>query len=98
MKSCPITHFLILISLQTCIFAYGQTGSGKTHTLEGPVDVNLNAGSDPLSDLHSGIIPRAVQMLWKTAEDLVEQGWQYSFEGQILEIVSCIALCLSYYF
>lgn len=52
------------------------------------MDVNLNAGADPLSDLQSGIIPRAVQMLWKTAEDLVEQGWRYSFEGQILEIVS----------
>ena len=75
-------------SHQTCIFAYGQTGSGKTHTLEGPLQSSLNSDADPGSDIDAGLIPRAVQMLWKTAKDLQEKGWQYSFEGQILEIVS----------
>jgi hypothetical protein len=26
-------------------------------------------------------------MLWKTAKDLQDKGWVYSFEGQMLEIV-----------
>jgi kinesin family protein C1 len=73
---------------QTCIFAYGQTGSGKTHTLEGPNDLCLDNGADPCSDIHAGVIPRAVQMLWKTADGLKEKGWTYSFEGMMLEIVS----------
>ncbi|MCO5584731.1 hypothetical protein L7F22_038663 [Adiantum nelumboides] len=71
---------------QTCIFAYGQTGSGKTYTLEGSGQEKLSANADPSSDAHAGLIPRAVQMLWKTARELEEKGWHYSFEGQMLEI------------
>lgn len=74
---------------QTCIFAYGQTGSGKTHTLEGSglPDSNFN-GSEltPTADSGAGLIPRAVQMLFATAESLKDKGWTYDFEGGMLEI------------
>ncbi|PWN91373.1 putative c-terminal kinesin [Acaromyces ingoldii] len=76
----------VLDGYNTCIFAYGQTGSGKTHTLEGGTELSLSTASDPSSDPHAGLIPRAVQMLWKTAEDLHDKGWRYDFEGQMLEI------------
>lgn len=48
-----------------CCFAYGQTGSGKTFTMEG----------GDLEDLW-GVIPRAVQQIFKSAKALQEQGWQ----------------------
>ncbi|PWN51008.1 C-terminal kinesin, partial [Violaceomyces palustris] len=74
----------VLDGYNTSIFAYGQTGSGKTHTLEGaPSSINC---SDPSSDEAAGLIPRAVQMLWKTADSLRDKGWKYDFEGQMLEI------------
>lgn len=41
-----------------------------------------------MNDKEAGLIPRAVQMLWATAEGLKDKGWSYSFEGQMLEIVS----------
>lgn len=73
-------------AMQTSIFAYGQTGSGKTHTLEGaPASAN---SPEPSADEGAGLIPRAVQMLWSTAEALKDKGWRYEFEGQMLEIVS----------
>lgn len=70
------------------IFAYGQTGSGKTHTLEGSglPDSNFDQESDPLDDSGAGLIPRAVQMLFLTAESLQDKGWTYAFEGSMLEI------------
>lgn len=48
-----------------CCFAYGQTGSGKTFTMEG-------------SDMEElwGVIPRAVQQIFKCAKALREQGWK----------------------
>lgn len=51
-----------------CCFAYGQTGSGKTFTME---------GDDTEETM--GVIPRAVQQMFKTAKRLEEQGWQVSF-------------------
>ncbi|KDN41330.1 kinesin-domain-containing protein [Tilletiaria anomala UBC 951] len=75
----------VLDGYNTSIFAYGQTGSGKTHTLEGPADCFLT-GDDPASHQGAGLIPRAVQMLWGTAEALKDKGWKYDFEGQMLEI------------
>lgn len=48
-----------------CCFAYGQTGSGKTFTMEG----------GDLEDMQ-GVIPRAVQQIFKSANMLHEQGWQ----------------------
>lgn len=52
---------------QVAIFAYGQTGSGKTFTMEGP--------NDPGPE-NCGMIPRAVEQVFSTAETMQEQGWQ----------------------
>ncbi|MCJ8730829.1 hypothetical protein PDJAM_G00188850 [Pangasius djambal] len=56
-------------------FAYGQTGSGKTFTMEGGV----------MEDMR-GVIPRAVQQIFKSADMLREQGWQYTFTASFVEI------------
>ncbi|KAH7929051.1 kinesin-domain-containing protein [Leucogyrophana mollusca] len=58
-----------------CIFAYGQTGSGKSFTMEG--------GS---TEATCGMIPRAVNQVFRVAEDLRSKGWEYKMEGQFLEI------------
>ncbi|KAG7093411.1 hypothetical protein E1B28_007093 [Marasmius oreades] len=58
-----------------CIFAYGQTGSGKSFTMEG--------GSNEATQ---GMIPRAVEKVFRVAEDLKTKGWEYRIEGQFLEI------------
>ncbi|KAA1468982.1 kinesin-domain-containing protein [Dentipellis sp. KUC8613] len=58
-----------------CIFAYGQTGSGKSFTMEG--------GS---TDSTAGMIPRAVEQVFRVAEELRSKGWEYTMEGQFLEI------------
>uniref|UniRef100_D8Q2L2 C-terminal kinesin n=1 Tax=Schizophyllum commune (strain H4-8 / FGSC 9210) TaxID=578458 RepID=D8Q2L2_SCHCM len=58
-----------------CVFAYGQTGSGKSFTMEG--------GPTPAT---RGLIPRAVDALFETAEGLKGQGWEWEFEGRFLEI------------
>lgn len=50
-----------------CCFAYGQTGSGKTYTMEGAE-----------YDQARGVIPRAVQQIFRAAEKLVTQGWEVS--------------------
>lgn len=61
---------------RVCIFAYGQTGSGKTFTMEGRMD--------DLED--AGMIPRAVQQIFKSTEALKERGWTFRFECSYLEI------------
>ncbi|KAF9038094.1 kinesin-domain-containing protein [Panaeolus papilionaceus] len=58
-----------------CIFAYGQTGSGKSFTMEGG-----------LTDSTMGMIPRAVEQVFKGASDMKTRGWEYKIEGQFLEI------------
>ncbi|KAF9489289.1 kinesin-domain-containing protein [Pleurotus eryngii] len=58
-----------------CVFAYGQTGSGKSFTMEG--------GPTATS---SGMIPRAVEQVFRVAEELKRKGWEYKMEGQFLEI------------
>lgn len=50
-----------------CCFAYGQTGSGKTYTMEGAE-----------YDQARGVIPRAVQQIFRAAEKLATQGWEVS--------------------
>jgi len=80
---------------QTSIFAYGQTGSGKTHTLEGPPDCFLSGETGSAAPAEAGLIPRAVQMLWSTADALKDKGWKYDFEGQMLEIVSVPCVLMS---
>ncbi|TFK65077.1 kinesin-domain-containing protein [Pluteus cervinus] len=58
-----------------CIFAYGQTGSGKSFTMEG--------GSTAAT---AGMIPRAVEQVFRVAEFMKTKGWEYKMEGQFLEI------------
>ncbi|XP_077446358.1 kinesin-like protein KIFC1 [Stigmatopora argus] len=60
-----------------CCFAYGQTGSGKTHTMEGAV------GGDPEV---RGVIPRAVEQIFRAAQKLSAQGWEFSFTASFVEI------------
>ncbi|KAJ2181944.1 kinesin-like nuclear fusion protein [Coemansia sp. RSA 551] len=65
-----------------CIFAYGQTGSGKTHTMQGPDTIS----ADEKDAQVLGIIPRAVKQIYQNTSKLAERGWEYSLEGQFLEI------------
>ncbi|RDB15928.1 Kinesin-like protein klpA [Hypsizygus marmoreus] len=58
-----------------CIFAYGQTGSGKSFTMEG----------GPTEDT-AGMIPRAVDQVFRVTEEMKSKGWEYTMEGQFLEI------------
>ncbi|KAF9220018.1 kinesin-domain-containing protein [Gyrodon lividus] len=58
-----------------CIFAYGQTGSGKSFTMEGGA-----------TEATMGMIPRAVNEVFRAAEALKSKGWEYTMEGQFLEI------------
>ncbi|KAF7968207.1 hypothetical protein HWV62_31635 [Athelia sp. TMB] len=58
-----------------CIFAYGQTGSGKSFTMEG--------GN---TEETMGMIPRAVEQVFRSTEELRPKGWEYLMEGQFLEI------------
>ena len=53
-----------------CIFCYGQTGSGKTYTMSS----------------EDGMIPRAVHMIYNTAQGLEERGWKYTMEGSFVEV------------
>ncbi|KAH6594087.1 hypothetical protein BASA61_004076 [Batrachochytrium salamandrivorans] len=63
-----------------CIFAYGQTGSGKTFTMEGPSHIS---GPD---DENIGMIPRAVEQIFQSANHLTAKGWVYTMEAQFIEI------------
>ncbi|CAJ1083032.1 kinesin-like protein KIFC1 [Xyrichtys novacula] len=58
-----------------CCFAYGQTGSGKTYTMEGSE-----------FDDTRGVIPRAVQQIFKASEKLGAQGWEFTFTASFVEI------------
>uniref|UniRef100_A0A671TEC7 Kinesin-like protein n=1 Tax=Sparus aurata TaxID=8175 RepID=A0A671TEC7_SPAAU len=58
-----------------CCFAYGQTGSGKTYTMEGAE-----------YDQARGVIPRAVQQIFRAAEKLATQGWEFTFTASFVEI------------
>ncbi|OBZ89150.1 Kinesin-like protein 2 [Choanephora cucurbitarum] len=60
-----------------CIFAYGQTGSGKTFTMQGP---------SVATEETSGMIPRAVNQIYTVTQQLKQLGWEYTMEGQFLEI------------
>jgi kinesin family protein C1 len=53
-----------------CIFCYGQTGSGKTYTMSS----------------EDGMIPRAVRQIYDTAKSLGEKGWEYTMEGNFVEV------------
>ncbi|XP_061597369.1 kinesin-like protein KIFC1 [Cololabis saira] len=58
-----------------CCFAYGQTGSGKTYTMEGNE-----------FDEARGVIPRAVQQLFRASEKLGAQGWEFNYTASFVEI------------
>ncbi|KAL6099355.1 kifc1 [Pungitius sinensis] len=58
-----------------CCFAYGQTGSGKTYTMEGDEH-----------DESRGVIPRAVKQIFRAAEKLGAQGWEFTFTASFVEI------------
>uniref|UniRef100_A0A8C7ZEU8 Kinesin-like protein n=1 Tax=Oryzias sinensis TaxID=183150 RepID=A0A8C7ZEU8_9TELE len=58
-----------------CVFAYGQTGSGKTYTMEG----------EEYDDTR-GVIPRAVQQVFKAGQKLAAQGWEFTFTASFVEI------------
>lgn len=58
-----------------CCFAYGQTGSGKTYTMEG----------DEFDEAR-GVIPRAVQQIFRAAEKLGSQGWEVSAQRSLLSV------------
>ncbi|KAF3938301.1 Kinesin-3 [Dactylella cylindrospora] len=53
-----------------CIFAYGQTGSGKTYTMTS----------------RDGMIPQAVEQIFRTSAQLTEKGWSYTMEGSFVEV------------
>lgn len=64
-----------------CILAYGQTGSGKTYTMEGPdlsMSTNLNE--------NSGILPKAVDFIFKEIKRLEVQQVFITLELACLEI------------
>jgi kinesin family member C1 len=42
-----------------------------------------------------GMIPRAVDQVFQVTEELKSKGWEYTLEGQFLEIVR-ISLCPLY--
>uniref|UniRef100_A0A7N8WP12 Kinesin-like protein n=1 Tax=Mastacembelus armatus TaxID=205130 RepID=A0A7N8WP12_9TELE len=58
-----------------CCFAYGQTGSGKTYTMQG----------DEV-ETRKGVIPRSVQQLFKAADKLAAQGWEFTFTASFIEV------------
>lgn len=66
----------VLDGYNVCIFAYGQTGSGKTFTMEGDLKQRDSWG----------MIPRALEQVFFTSENLKSKGWQYEMEGSFLEI------------
>lgn len=54
-----------------CVFAYGQTGSGKTWTM---------------SHHDDGMIPLSISKIFEDIKELEAQGWEYTVEGQFVEI------------
>ncbi|XP_061681936.1 kinesin-like protein KIFC1 [Syngnathoides biaculeatus] len=60
-----------------CCFAYGQTGSGKTYTMEGAPGGGHSG---------HGVIPRAVQQIFRASQKLAAQGWEFSFTASFVEI------------
>ncbi|KAM7504113.1 hypothetical protein LguiB_003017 [Lonicera macranthoides] len=61
---------------KVCIFAYGQTGSGKTHTM---------MGKPGITD-QKGLIPRSLEQIFETRQNLQSQGWKYEMQVSMLEI------------
>jgi len=66
-----------LDGFKVCVFAYGQTGSGKTFTMGGPKEKGAEL---------RGVVPRAAEQAFETAEQMRSLGWDFSFELSCLEI------------
>ncbi|OBA23871.1 kinesin-domain-containing protein [Metschnikowia bicuspidata var. bicuspidata NRRL YB-4993] len=60
-----------LDGFNVCVFAYGQTGSGKTWTMSHDTD---------------GMIPLSIAKIFSDIEELTAQGWEYTIDGQFVEI------------
>lgn len=60
-----------LDGFNVCVFAYGQTGSGKTWTM---------------SHAKDGMIPLSIGKIFSDIQELKEQGWEYTIDGQFVEI------------
>jgi len=56
-----------------CIFAYGQTGAGKTYTMQGTPEAQ-------------GLIPRSLEAVFQTSQDMRLRGWQWSVQVSIMEV------------
>ncbi|EFJ35821.1 hypothetical protein SELMODRAFT_78149 [Selaginella moellendorffii] len=61
---------------KVCIFAYGQTGSGKTHTMLG----------NPEVDELRGVIPRSLEQIFRSSQELITRGWTFRMQASMLEI------------
>lgn len=60
---------------KVCIFAYGQTGSGKTYTMQGADEPG-----------REGLIPRAVDLMFRAAGDQRQRGWEWNVKVSIMEV------------
>ncbi len=70
---------------RVCIFAYGQTGSGKTHTMLGAPQAH-------------GVIPRAMEQVFRSAAELKDQGWTFEMKvGRLRAVRLTLPCCRSLY-
>lgn len=65
------------------VFAYGQTGSGKTYTMLGPVK---NGNMISMEEQTRGCIPRAIEQIFSTIEELKSKQWSYTLKASVIEI------------
>jgi len=83
----------VLDGYSCCVFAYGQTGSGKTYTMEGPSVTPVSGSSEMVEDEEikqgspdRGVIPRTVELLFKSMNELELRGWKYTIDVRFLEV------------
>lgn len=49
--------------------------------------LKMNINAIWQTELSAGMIPRAVEQVFRVAEEMKYKGWEYKMEGQFLEIV-----------
>ena len=59
----------------------GWSGALLPHSLSGEMLIVSQ------TETTTGMIPRAVEQVFRVADELKTKGWQYKMEGQFLEIV-----------
>lgn len=86
-----------LDGFNVALFAYGQTGSGKTYTMEGkgvwdrsaPIATTKQRSvpyePSPLPPT-AGVVPRAMDLVFRIMDESITKGWQYKTELSILEV------------